>query len=157
MAPLLLPHSPKSSVILPKLSVSSLKAGIQALEDFGFRTESSLTLPPRLSLLTEHSSSPSKPILHVTDLWSLRQQMEFLTKTGLRQAQRARERQIRKEAFITSLERVAEGRENDQEYNRLTAETNPLEAGKCYAAGREGRLWKQLRNQVVMNSPEPQW
>jgi hypothetical protein len=80
--------------------------------------------------------------------------MEFLNKTGLKQAQRVRERQERREAFVTSLERVEEGRENDFEYERLMADANPAEAAKFYAAGHRGKLLKQLRNQVTANSPE---
>lgn len=144
-----IPHSPKA-----KPSSQALKEGIRTLEDFGFRAESSLSLPPRLTLLSEQPSDhPSKPLLHVTDFWSSRQQMEFLKKTGLKQAQRVRERQERREAFVTSLERVEEGRENDFEYERLMAEENPVEATKLYAAGHHGKLLKQLRNQVTVNSP----
>ena len=146
---LTVPSSPK-----PGHSVKALQEGIKALEDFGFRAEPTLTLPPRLTLLTEQPADrPSKPLLHVTDLWSLRQQVEFLNKTGLKQAQKVRERQERKEAYLTSLERVEEGRENDLEYERLMAETHPAEAAKFYAAGQRGRFMKQLRNQVVANSP----
>ena len=144
-----IPSSPKA-----KPSFQALKEGIKKLEDFGFRAESTLSLPPRLTLLSEQPSDhPSKPLLHVTDFWSSRQQMEFLNKTGLKQAQRVRERQERREAFVTSLERVEEGRENDLEYERLMADVNPAEAAKFYAAGHRGKLLKQLRNQVAVNSP----
>lgn len=147
---LTIPSSPK-----PKHYSKTLQEGIKALEDFGFRAEPTSPLPPRLTLLSEQPADrPCKPLIHVTDFWSLRQQLEFLNKTGLKQAQRVRERQERREAFLTSLERVEEGRENDLEYERLMADADPAEAAKFYAAGQRGRFMKQLRNQVAANSPD---
>ena len=135
------------------LSPMPLQEGIRMLEDFGFRTQASAAAVPRLSVLAEFTQKPAKPLVHVTDFWSQRQQQEFLVRTGLKQAQYERERKERKEAFLGSKEKIEGVHINDQLYERLVAEDDPVEAAKAYAAGPQGRLLKQLRNQVSQNSP----
>lgn len=151
-AALLSPKTTRKSTGLPRLS-KDLRQGIQALEDFGFRTEGTLPTSPRLSLLLGNfSDKPARPLIHVTDFWSSRQQKEFLAKTGLRRAQFEREKQERKEAFLQSKEKIEGGRVMDQLYERILVEDDPVEAGKLYASGPQGRLRKQLRNQLVCNT-----
>ena len=150
-----LPQLPRSGSPRPLSSARELRRGIKMLDDFGFRTETNMIASPRLSMrLGDSDKKPSEPLLHVTDLWSQRQQKEFLLKTGLRRAQFEREKQVRREAFLSSRDKIEGGHMSDQLYERILAEDNPVEAGKMYAAGPDGRLLKQLRNQVSANSPK---
>lgn len=147
-----LPHSGSPRFVS---SARKLRRGMKMLEDFGFRTETNMIASPRLSLrLGDGDKKPSEPLLHVTDLWSQRQQMEFLQKTGLRRAQMEREKQVRREAFLQAREKIEGSHAHDQLYERILAEDDPVEAGKMYAAGPKGRLLKQLHNQVSANSPK---
>jgi hypothetical protein len=154
-ATLLSPQPKRLSTGLPRLS-KDLRQGIQALDDFGFRTDTALTTSPRFSLyLSNSQEKQAKPLVHVTDFWTTRQQKEFLVKTGLRKAQFERERIERKEAMLQSKDKIETSHVNDQLYERILAEDDPLEAAKLYAAGPDGRLMKQLRNQLSCNSHRP--
>ena len=148
-ATLLSPQSKRLSTGLPRLS-KNLREGIKALEDFGFRAEAVLVDSPQLSL-SLRNTQPSRPLVHVTDLWSTRQQKEFLVKSGLRRAQFERERLERKEAFRQAKDKIEGVHMKDQLYLRLLVEDDPLEAAKLYAAGSDGQLMKQLRNQLSCN------
>ena len=151
----LLSPQPRLSTGLPRLS-KDLRRGIQALDDFGFRTDTALTTSPRFSLyLSNSQEKQAKPLVHVTDFWTTRQQKEFLVKTGLRKAQFERERLERKEALLQSKEKIEGSHVSDQLYERILAEDDPLEAAKLYAAGPDGRLMKQLRNQLSCNARRP--
>lgn len=154
-ATLLSPQPKRLSTGLPRLS-KDLRQGIKALDDFGFRTDATLLPSPRFSLyLSNSQEKQAKPTIHVSDFWTSRQQKEFLTRTGLRKAQFERERLERREAFLQSKDKIEGSRANDQLYERILAEDDHLEAAKLYAAGPDGRLMKQLRNQLSSNAHRP--
>ena len=154
-ATLLSPQPKRLSTGLPRLS-KDLRQGIKALDDFGFRTDAALETSPRLSLyLSNSQDKQAKPLIHVSDFWTSRQQKEFLVRTGLRKAQFERERLERKEAFLQSKDKIEASHVNDQLYERILAEDDHFEAAKLYAAGPDGRLMKQMRNQLSCNSHRP--
>ena len=142
---------PTSPVHLKSSKSISLVRGIKTLEDFGFSSEAfNPTLPARNAhILPSEQRSPTS--VHVSDLWSHRQQRLFLRKTGLKEAQNARERQQRLEVYLAQRNKVEGAHVTDELYQRILAEDNPQEAAKFYAAGKNGRFLKQLTNQLRSN------
>ena len=71
--------------------------GIAELDNFGFRTNVVLMDPTRTFVMTGRRKQAG---FHVSDLWSQKQQQEFLKRLRLERAQFARERQV---SFVNYL------------------------------------------------------
>lgn len=84
--------------------------GMKEVDSFGFRTTTVLVDPSGTSLLAARTRKPGG--FHVSDLWSQKQQQEFLKRLRQERAQYARERQV---SFVNYLieNRKKLGRPND--------------------------------------------
>lgn len=91
------PNKP-SPVSLSLATSPKLRKGMAALNSFGFKTSATHADPSLLLLFRSHC--PLNLGFHVSDLWSQRQQQEFLKRLRLERAQFARERQV---AFLNYL------------------------------------------------------
>lgn len=133
--------------------------GMKELDNFGFRTAASQLDPTGFLFLTEKQRKDTG--FHVSDLWSQRQQQEFLRTLRLEKAQFARERHT---AFMNFLmqtrKKLLKPSETDMIYQRILHDANPELAAKWKNTGRKGALLKQVTNQVGTrsrtshNSPE---
>ena len=91
------PNKP-SPVSLSLATSPKLRKGMAALNSFGFKTSATHADPSLLLLFRSHC--PLNLGFHVSDLWSQRQQQEFLKTLKLERAQLAREREA---SFINFL------------------------------------------------------
>ena len=86
------PKQSKASHLPVSLNTSKkISQGIEELNSFGFKTSVTHADPSLLLLFRSHF--PFSLGFHVSDLWSQRQQQEFLKAMKLERAQMARERQ----------------------------------------------------------------
>lgn len=138
---------------------ATIVKGMKELDNFGFRTAASQLDPTGFIFLTEQQRKEAG--FHVSDLWSQRQQQEFLHTLRLERAQFARERHT---AFMNFLmqtrKKIFKPSETDMIYQRILHDVNPKLAAKWRNAGRKGALLKQITNQLGArtktgpNSPE---
>ena len=124
---------------------------MKELDDFGFRTASSQIDPTGFIFLTEKRHKVSG--FHVSDLWSQRQQQEFLRTLRLEKAQNARERHTAFMNFlIQSRKKLFKPSETDQLYERILHEANPETAARWQNAGQKGAVIRQMANQMSLRS-----
>lgn len=147
-----MPKVPISPNRLKTCKSASLFQGIKTLEDFGFSSEAFNPTLPSLNAYILPSEQRVPTAVHVSDLWSHRQQRQFLRQTGLKEAQNARERQQRHEVYLAQRNKIEGMPVADELYDRLLVEDDPQEAGRLYAAGKSGRFLKQVANQLKANS-----
>lgn len=133
------------------LETATIVKGMKELDNFGFRTAASQLDPTGFLFLTENQRKDAG--FHVSDLWSQRQQQEFLRALRLERAQFARERHI---AFMNFLmqtrKKLFKPSETDMIYQRILHDANPELAAKWKNTGRKGALLKQITNQVGVRS-----
>lgn len=147
-----MPKVPISPNRLKTCKSASLFQGIKTLEDFGFSSEAFNPTLPSLNANILPSEQRIPTAVHVSDLWSHRQQRQFLRQTGLKEAQNARERQQRHEVYLAQRNKIEGMPVADELYDRLLVEDDPQEAARLYAAGKSGRFLKQVANQLRANS-----
>ena len=138
---------------------ATIVKGMKELDNFGFRTAASQLDPTGFIFLTEQQRKEAG--FHVSDLWSQRQQQEFLHTLRLKPAQFARERHT---AFMNFLmqtrKKILKPSETDMVYQRILRDANPKLAAKLRNAGSKGALLKQITSQLGSrtktrpNSPE---
>ena len=148
----IVPKLPVSPIRLKTCKSASLFQGIKTLEDFGFSSEAFNPTLPSLNTFILPSEQRVPTSVHVSDLWSHRQQRQFLRQTGLKEAQNARERQLRQDVYIAQRNKIEIMPVADELYDRLLVEDNPQEAARLYAAGKRGKFLKQVGNQLRANS-----
>ena len=136
-------------ILSPTLTQSSAIAkGMKELDNFGFRTSSTQLDPTGFVFLTEKKKNGG---FHVTDLWSQKQQQEFLKMMRLERAQYARERHV---AFMNFLiqqrKKMAKPVDADQLYERILHDVNPDIAAKYTNAGQNGAVFRLITNQATL-------
>lgn len=83
---------PAVSLPLALIGTSEIERGMHELDNFGFRTSAATVDQAGLTLIPGKYKKNSG--FHVSDLWSHKQQQEFLKRLRLERAQYARERQV---------------------------------------------------------------
>lgn len=133
----------------PATRSPALKKGMRELDNFGFRTAESQVDPTGFLFLTERHKRTIG--FHVSDLWSQRQQQEFLKRLRLEKAQYARERHV---AFLNFLiqnrKKLVKPVDADLLYQRIAHDVNPELAAKYSNAGNKGALLRQIANQMTL-------